>query len=494
MSLGRDIARGAIWTVASRFAVRGVGIISTLILARILVPDDFGLIAQAMLIVEILQTATEFGVQIPLIQNQNATKAHYNTGWTLKIIRGFLTAVLLLLLANPIAVAFDEPRLVEIIYWVSLIPIIRGFVNIGVVDFRKYFEFHKEFNLNLITKLAGFVVVISVAVLWQNYWAFIIGNIAASIAMVVASFILSPYRPQLDLSEWRYLFGFSKWIWLHELARALNQKIDIIALSQYFKTELVGSYQVGRDISTAPGAELSMPVARALFPGLSKLSGDLGQFRRMFVDVVAVSQILALPAALGVAVLAEPFTLVLLGDKWRDAIPFVELLSMWAFLSTFSSFGIVAFNAIGHTRMTAFLSLISLFIRVIVVFSAVAAWGAIGAAAGMLISQAIQTIVVLIAVKRFSLFNIGRYLSRSWRTVLAALIMVWAIFQLTPLILSLEVAAYVHLLLQVIAGFVVYFTALILLWILQGQPNGSEKTLLAFASEKLSGRALSRSS
>ena len=94
MSLGRDIARGAIWTVASRFAVRGVGIISTLILARILVPDDFGLIAQAMLIVEVLQTATEFGVQIPLIQNQNATKAHYNTGWTLKIIRGFLTSIL----------------------------------------------------------------------------------------------------------------------------------------------------------------------------------------------------------------------------------------------------------------------------------------------------------------------------------------------------------------------------------------------------------------
>lgn len=493
MSLGRDIARGAIWTVASRFAVRGIGIISTLILARILVPDDFGLIAQAMLIVEVLQTATEFGVQIPLIQNQNATKAHYNTGWTLKIIRGVLTSILLLLLASPIAQAFEEPRLVEIIYWVSLIPIIRGFINIGVVDFRKYFQFHKEFNLNLITKLAGFVVVISVALYWQSYWAFIIANISASITMVIASFILSPYRPRLDLSEWRYLFGFSKWIWLHELASALNQKIDIIALSDYFKTDLVGSYQVGREIATAPGAELSMPVARALFPGLAKLSGDLAQFRKMFVDVVAVSQILALPAALGVAALAEPFTLVLLGEKWRAAIPFVELLALWAFLSTFSSFGIVAFNAIGHTRMTASLSLISLFIRVVVVFAAIAAWGAIGAAAGMLISQGVQTIVVLFAVKKFSLFEMRRYLSQTWRTVLAALIMVLAIFELSPVILSFETAPFVHLVLQVLLGLVVYFASLLLLWILQGQPSGSEKTLIAFFLEKKAERAFSRS-
>ena len=167
-------------------------------------------------------------------------------------------------------------------------------MNIGVVDFRKHFQFHKEFNLNLITKLAGFVVVISVAVSWQSYWAFIIANISASIAMVIASFILSPYRPKLDLSEWRYLFGFSKWIWLHELISALNQRMDTIVLSGNFKTDLVGNYQVGYDIGTAPGRELSLPIARALFPGLAKLASDLTKFRKMFADVMAISQILSL--------------------------------------------------------------------------------------------------------------------------------------------------------------------------------------------------------
>ena len=484
MSLGRDIAGGAAWTVAGRFAMRSVGVVSTLILARILAPDDFGLIAQAILVIEILQTATELGVQIPLIQNQNATKAHYNTAWTLKIIRGFLFAFIVWIIAEPVATWFDEPRLVSILYVVAFIPLIQGFQNIGVVDFWKYFRFHKEFQLNLTTKLIGFVSVIVLAYIWESYWAFVVSNLVVATSAVIFSFVLSPYRPKLDLSEWRYLIGFSKWIWLHEVANAFNQRIDIIALSLFFKTGIVGVYQVGRDVGAAPGNELSKPISRALFPGLTKLAGDLPEFRRMHVDVIAVSQVLALPAAVGVSVLAEPLTLVLLGEKWSEAIPFIKYIALWAFMGTFSSYAVVAFNAIGRTDMTSLISVVSLFVRLPVVFLSVFLMGAVGAAIGMLVAQVIHVFLVVFLFERFNLFDMQRYILRSWRTIAATLIMALVLTYAPFGLESQEVQAWLSLLLLVLLGVVVFFLVHVILWLTQRRPDGPEQTLLSFLKGK----------
>src|SRR5688572_28508821 len=106
------MARGAAWMVALRFTIRGVGLASTLILARLLVPADFGLVAIATSILGLLEAMSEFSFDTALIRHPDATRRHYDTAWTLSIMRAAATALLLVVLAVPVAGLFEEPRLV----------------------------------------------------------------------------------------------------------------------------------------------------------------------------------------------------------------------------------------------------------------------------------------------------------------------------------------------------------------------------------------------
>ena len=160
--------KGAGWTVFMRFAVRFVGIVSTLILARLLVPADFGLVALATMLVAMLEAMSEFNFAIYLIRQQSADRSHYDTAWTLSALRGIIIALLLAALA-PFAVDFfHEPRLENIVYAIALVTVLSGFTNIGIVDFQKSLEFHKEFQLLVYTRLCSFITTITLALLFRG--------------------------------------------------------------------------------------------------------------------------------------------------------------------------------------------------------------------------------------------------------------------------------------------------------------------------------------
>ena len=137
LDLGRRMAKGAAWMIALRIAVRGVGVVSMIILARLLVPADFGLVAIATALAGALAAMSEFGFQVALIQNQAADRRHYDTAWTLGLIRGFVVAGALVIAAGPLAAMFSDPRLEPILLLLAGSAIVLAFENIGVVDFRK---------------------------------------------------------------------------------------------------------------------------------------------------------------------------------------------------------------------------------------------------------------------------------------------------------------------------------------------------------------------
>ena len=132
--LGRRMAKGAAWTILMRLSIRSIGLVSTVILARLLVPEDFGLIALATLVLGLLEVVAEFGFNLALIQNQTAGRDHYDTAWTLSVLRGVAVALALLALAQPAAAFFGEPRLATVLYVLAFAPAIEGVANIEVLE------------------------------------------------------------------------------------------------------------------------------------------------------------------------------------------------------------------------------------------------------------------------------------------------------------------------------------------------------------------------
>src|SRR5215469_11841367 len=151
--LGHRIAKSAAWMVGSRMAIRAIGLVSTVILARLLRPEDFGLVAMVMALVTTMEVFGNFSFDLALIRDAEAARDHYDTVWTMSILRGALVAGGLVALAWPAAAFFGDPRVQPIIYWVAGGMFLEGWQNVGTVDFRKELTFHREFAFQILAKL-----------------------------------------------------------------------------------------------------------------------------------------------------------------------------------------------------------------------------------------------------------------------------------------------------------------------------------------------------
>jgi len=164
--------------VLCKLVERGLGLVSTIILARLLLPQDFGLVAMAMSLVAGLELMGAFSFDIALIQNQNAERRHYDTVWTFNALFAAFCALALLVLAKPAAQVCQEHRLENITYVLAFATLVGGFENIGIVFFRKELTFAKEFRFMLRKRLVGFFVTIPLAFTLESYWALVAGIVA----------------------------------------------------------------------------------------------------------------------------------------------------------------------------------------------------------------------------------------------------------------------------------------------------------------------------
>ena len=185
----------ALLTVSMNWFNRLVGLVSVAILARLLLPEDFGVIAMASLIVALADTVLNFGVHVPLIQKQDATQAHYDAAWTLRLMQ-MLLSTLVLFFAAPFAAEYFEDQRVELVcQCLAFSLLLGGLENIGIVDFQKKMQFGAEFRLRFIRRLSGFLVTITLAYTLRSYWALVIGMLAERFMGVVLSYWLHPMRP-----------------------------------------------------------------------------------------------------------------------------------------------------------------------------------------------------------------------------------------------------------------------------------------------------------
>ena len=185
LNVNKEIAKGSIWMLLMRFSIKGLGLISTVILARILMPEDFGLIAMAMTVIAFIDLFQTIGVDMALIQNKNAERDHYNTAWTIKVILGVVCGLVVAVFASISASFFNEPRLENVLYFLAIALFLYGFPNIGLVDFQKKMTFKYEFNYQVTTKLFSFLITVGAALIFRNYWALIIGQLSGSIIRII---------------------------------------------------------------------------------------------------------------------------------------------------------------------------------------------------------------------------------------------------------------------------------------------------------------------
>src|ERR1700732_920106 len=301
MNIRSRMARGAIWMVLFKILDRSLGFVSTLILARLLVPADFGLVAMASSLIALLQLFTYFGLDAALLRERDASPAHYNAVWTLNVVAGCLIAVSMFALSLPAAHFYREPRVTLVICALAAAPLIQGFENVAIVNFRKEMRFDRDFRFMLTKRVLAFCTTVPLALWLRNYWALIAGMLAGCASGVPSSYLLQPFRPRFSLQSLGSLMHFSKWLVVQNLLGFLKERSSDFVVGRIAGPSSLGIFSVAAEISSMPGTDLVAPINRAVLPAYMRLASDLPALRREYLSVMAVVALLAVPAVAGFA-------------------------------------------------------------------------------------------------------------------------------------------------------------------------------------------------
>jgi lipopolysaccharide exporter len=474
------MALGALWMVLFKLLERTLGLISTLILVRLLSPPDFGIVAMATSFIFMAELLMSFGFDVALIQQQDVTDEHYHTAWTCNVFLGLLITLAMLVAASPIAAFYRRPEVFWVVCALAVGPVLGGCENIGVVAFRKELQFRREFFFQLSRKILGFLVVVPLAYFLKNYWALVAGMLTSKVAGTIISYVAHPFRPRFSLVRIRELLGFSKWLLFNNMVGFLKERSSDFVLGRLYGAGPLGVYNISYEFATMPTTELSAPINRALMPGFARLAGDPVAMRNAYANAIGMLAILALPAATAIFATASFLVPVVLGTKWLGAVPLIEILAANGGLLLFHSSICTVLIANGYPdRVTATNGLYV--ITLLVLFLALApGFGVTGAALAALGASLFSTPVYLLQVRRSIGIPAALFIQSATRPTLAALAMTGLMQCLLPEwnpTMSPAVAAG-WLIGGLVFGIVAYAAAILLLWVALGRPAGAEELML----------------
>lgn len=482
--LSHRVAKGAGWIIASRIAMRVLGLVNTIVLARLLAPADFGLIAVAMTAVQLLQGLSDIGVSQTVVKFHDAGRDEYDTLLTLSTLRGLLVA-LVMLVAAPVAASFyGDVRMGYVFAGIALYPLLLGLINPRFFEFERDIDFSKDFVSEVSTKLLSVVATLAVAFLFKSYWAIVLGVVVGAATQVLLSWAMRPARPRFTLIALKRVWGFSGWLAGVSFIVALSNKMDSIVLARTAGAVDTGKYYVGFQLAELPTTELAWPIARAVYPGLSAMQGDPERMRQIFLRGVEALAAIAFPAALGFAFVSQDLIHVLLGTKWDGSAHVVAWLTPAIGLQTVLMATQFYAMARGLGRLVFVRGLVMLLIKAPIFIWSAVAYGMEGAAVGAAVSVSIG-----------ALLNLGIYARASGRSafdpVFAARRSFAASAAMSAFFLLLRPTLDLHLLpepafrlaIDIGLGAAVYLATLWTLWRLEGAPAGVERLALDLAAK-----------
>jgi lipopolysaccharide exporter len=479
---------GAGWMVVWRMVTRLLGLISTLVLARILVPADFGLVALATASSDAVEALSVLGLDDALIRDQESSRSLNDTAFSLMAARGVLNAALIAALAYPASVWLVEPRLVPIFLVLSALTLIAGFENIGIVEFRRNLQFQREFMLLFPPRLCGVLTTIVLAIQFRTYWALVAGILVARLMRFIMTYWLSAYRPRFSLERWRHLVAFSFWTWATGIAALCWDRSETFILGHAMGSKSVGLFLIAAEVAVLPITELVSPAVRALFAGLSAAQNRGTDLSTASVGVTAALMILVMPLAIAVSAAAGDITHVLLGPAWLAAEPLISILAMASFASVFSFVFSAVLVARAQVRERFFVVSISATVKIPFIYAA-ALTGDLKNVALVSVAGAVgEAFLFYLRLKQVSTASMRFVTPDLLRTFVATLVSVGILYTtgigwrggatspVAAVVDAMGVGA------STVASFLVVQLGL---WAIAGRPQGGESRLIGIALQMI---------
>jgi PST family polysaccharide transporter len=459
-ALDGQLVRGLAWTGGMKWAVQGITWLSTLVVARILTPEDYGLIAMSAVYLGIVTVLSEFGLGTSVVVMRALKDDQIAQINGLAVLAGLAGLVLSVFAAYPLGMFFDAPQLPPVVMLMSTTFLITGFYVVPAAIMNRDLRFRE---LALIDGLTGAILAIAMvgfALAGLRYWTLVLGYILS--ALCRAAFTLARQRHAIAWPR-RSAIGsaisLSSDVVITRLTWYLYSNADFLVAGRVLGKTALGAYSMGWTLASVPVEKVTALVVNVTPAFFSAVQKDMAAVRRYLLILTEGLSLVVVPAAIGLALVADDFVLAILGEHWRDGILPLRLLALYAAVRAVSPLFSPILTALGRTRSLMWISVfgVALLPTAFVIGSR---WGTTGIAATWLVAHPI----IIGLSGRLALRMIGlpvtRYLRALWPAISAAAIMTAAVIATRAFDIP-DGSSWTRLLVEASTGAVAYAAVLV---------------------------------
>ena len=358
----------SIISIAASWVIKALGLISTLILARLLTPEDFGLVAICILVIYFFELFSATGTRAYILSLDEVSLSDINCAWTLDFLAKSVITLLVILLSPAIADYFNNSELAVPIAVSAFIPFITAMENPKINLLRRNLEYAPIFRISIAAKIISFIVTITLAFYLRSFWALIIGSITSATCNTLLGYFLYPYPPKFQTSNFKKQWQFSKWIFSKAFVGYARAKADTFILAKFFTLSNVGYFNIAKELGMLVYEQIALPISDVIMSGIKNAGNEIEVIALTIEKYLVVLISIIFPASIGIILLSHDLVLLLLGEKWIKSSELLKPLAIFGFFVGITAVLTSSLNSLRKVKSTFYLESAIAVFAVIILF------------------------------------------------------------------------------------------------------------------------------
>lgn len=450
----RTIFNSFIWKFLEKSLSQIVSFGVTIILARILLPSDYGTVALITVFINLSNVVIDGGLNAALIQKKDADDKDFSTILYVSLVIALLLYIVLFILAPTIATFYSQPQLINVVRVFSITLFLSAFNSVQRAYISKHMLFKKLFWVSLLATIGSGIIGIILAELGFGVWALVIHHLSSISIVSIVMWFTVKWRPLLVFSRKSFvgLFNYGWKIFVTNFLTSLFVNVRSLIIGKMYAPSTLAFFDRGKQLPSLVMDNINVSIQTVLFPALSDEQDDRNRVRSMVSRSIKTSSLIIFPLLVGLFVTAKPLVLFLLTDKWLSAVPYVQIFCMAYLLMPMQIANMEAVKSLGYSNITLKLEIIKKILEITILIISIK-YGALAIAFGVVIYNFICLFINLYPNIHLLDYGLKQQLSDVIPQLIVSLVMGFCIYWIQ----FLNLPNILVLIGQVISGVIIYW-------------------------------------
>ena len=327
-SLKKRMTHGLLWNSIDRFSNQGLNFVFSILIARIVSPNDYGVIAMLYIFTDIAQVFIEGGITSAIIRKQNLSEKDLSTAFFLNIGIAVFSYLIMFFIAPAVSIFYQMPLVESILRWTSVVIVLNALCIVQQAKLTIDLDFKQQASITLISTIVSGIIGIVIAYKGGGIWALVGQMVSSSFFKTLLFWFYSKWRPKIVFSKeaFHYLFGYGSKMLLANLQERIYNNLTPIIIGKFYSPIQLGLFSRAQGIAALPAANITSILQKVSFPILSKMQDNDELLGINYRRILKMSAFCVFPLMLILFSIAPPLVRLLLTNKWEASIPFLQIL------------------------------------------------------------------------------------------------------------------------------------------------------------------------